>query len=111
LLNASRHKAMSYGHMLKTEAQLKKEIDALLERARQADEAERKTCPMWTSQRRSPVEKTAWRRSAQHASASPWLTGPSDFFEPVSAASVPLACPHANPLPEGEGAKTFCRPD
>lgn len=39
--NASRHKAMSYGHMLKTEAQLRKEIDALLERARQADEAER----------------------------------------------------------------------
>jgi len=39
--NASRHKAMSYGHMLKAEAQLKKEIDALLERARQADEAER----------------------------------------------------------------------
>jgi transposase len=39
--NASRHKAMSYGHMLKTEAQLKKEIAALLEKARQADEAER----------------------------------------------------------------------
>src|SRR5688500_396415 len=32
---------MSYGHMLKTEAQLKKEIEALLEKARQADEAER----------------------------------------------------------------------
>ena len=39
--NASRHKAMSYAHMLKTQAQLKKEMDALLERARQADEAER----------------------------------------------------------------------
>jgi transposase len=39
--NASRHKAMSYGHMLKAEAELKKEISALLERARQADEAER----------------------------------------------------------------------
>jgi transposase len=39
--NASRHKAMSYGHMLKSEAQLKKEIGALLEKARQADEAER----------------------------------------------------------------------
>ena len=39
--NASRHKAMSYGHMLKSEAQLKKEIAALLEKARQADEAER----------------------------------------------------------------------
>ena len=39
--NASRHKAMSYGHMLKTEAQLKKEVAALLERARQADEVER----------------------------------------------------------------------
>ena len=29
--NASRHKAMSYGHMRKGEAQLKKEIDGLLE--------------------------------------------------------------------------------
>ncbi|MGE4243445.1 IS1182 family transposase [Ramlibacter sp.] len=39
--NASRHKAMSYAHMLQAEAQLKKEIAALLERARQADEVER----------------------------------------------------------------------
>jgi hypothetical protein len=38
--NASRHKAMSYGHMLKAEALLKAQIDALLKRARQADEAE-----------------------------------------------------------------------
>ena len=38
--NASRHKAMSYGHMLKAEAELKRQIDALLERARQADEAD-----------------------------------------------------------------------
>ena len=40
--NASRHKAMSYGHMLKAEAQLKQQIDALLERARQADAADTK---------------------------------------------------------------------
>ena len=40
--NASRHKAMSYGHMLKAEAELKQQIDALLERARQADESESK---------------------------------------------------------------------
>ena len=39
--NASRHKAMSYGHMLKAEAELKAQIDALLQRARQADEAEK----------------------------------------------------------------------
>ncbi len=38
--NASRHKAMSYGHMLKAEAELKAQIDALLKRAKQADEAE-----------------------------------------------------------------------
>ena len=40
--NASRHKAMSYGHMLKAEAELRRQIDALLERARQADEADAK---------------------------------------------------------------------
>lgn len=39
--NASRHKAMSYGHMLKAEAELKAQIDALLKRAHQADEAEK----------------------------------------------------------------------
>ena len=39
--NASRHKAMSYGHMLKAEAQLKAQIKALLNKARAADEAEK----------------------------------------------------------------------
>ena len=39
--NASRHKAMSYGHMLKAEAELKAQIQALLSRARAADEAEK----------------------------------------------------------------------
>lgn len=39
--NASRHKAMSYGHMLKAEADLKAQIEALLKRAQQADEAEK----------------------------------------------------------------------
>jgi transposase len=38
--NASRHKAMSYGHMLKAEAELKAQIEALLNKARAADEAE-----------------------------------------------------------------------
>jgi transposase len=40
--NASRHKAMSYGHMRKAEAELKAQIEALLKRAQQADEAEKK---------------------------------------------------------------------
>ena len=39
--NASRHKAMSYGHMLKVEAELKAQIAALLQRAKAADEAEK----------------------------------------------------------------------
>ena len=39
--NASRHKAMSYGYMLKAEAELKAQINALLQRAKQADEAEK----------------------------------------------------------------------
>ena len=37
--NAWRHKAMSYQRMVQAEAELKAQIDALLERARQADEA------------------------------------------------------------------------
>jgi transposase len=39
--NASRHKAMSYERMLKTEAELKAQIKALLDKARATDEAER----------------------------------------------------------------------
>ena len=39
--NASRHKAMSYGHMLKAEAELKAQIDALLNKALAAAEAEK----------------------------------------------------------------------
>ena len=39
--NASRHKAMSYAHMCKTEAELKAQIEALLAKARTADEAEK----------------------------------------------------------------------
>jgi transposase/predicted transcriptional regulator len=44
--NASRHKAMSYGHMRKVEAELKAQIDALLNKARAADQAE-KNEPEW----------------------------------------------------------------
>jgi transposase len=39
--NASRHKAMSYGHMLRAEAELKAQIASLLERAKAADQAEK----------------------------------------------------------------------
>lgn len=39
--NASRHKAMSYGHMLKAEAELKAQIEALFDKVRAADEAEK----------------------------------------------------------------------
>ena len=39
--NASRHKAMSYGHMLKAEGELKAQIASLLNRAKAADEAEK----------------------------------------------------------------------
>lgn len=39
--NASRHKAMSYGRMLKTEAELQAQIEALLAKARAADEVDK----------------------------------------------------------------------
>jgi hypothetical protein len=39
--NASRHKAMSYGHMCKAEVERKAQIEAPLKRAQQADEAEK----------------------------------------------------------------------
>ncbi|ASJ70667.1 IS1182 family transposase [Granulosicoccus antarcticus] len=39
--NASRHKAMSYGHMLKAESDLKEQIKSLLEKAKATDAAEK----------------------------------------------------------------------
>jgi hypothetical protein len=39
--NASRHKAMSYERMLQSERELKAQIDALMARAKAADEAEK----------------------------------------------------------------------
>jgi transposase len=39
--NASRHKAMSYGHMLKAEAELQAQIASLLDRAKAADDSEK----------------------------------------------------------------------
>jgi transposase len=41
--NASKHKAMSYGRMVKREAELQQEIDELLQRAKEADEGEDRT--------------------------------------------------------------------
>ena len=38
--NASKHKAMSYGHMVKRERELQQEIDEILKRADEADESE-----------------------------------------------------------------------
>ncbi len=38
--NASKHKAMSYGHMQEREAQLAAEVAELLERAREVDKEE-----------------------------------------------------------------------
>jgi hypothetical protein len=38
--NASKHKAMSYGHMVKRERELQEEIDTILKRAAEADESE-----------------------------------------------------------------------
>jgi septal ring factor EnvC (AmiA/AmiB activator) len=38
--NASKHKALSYGHIEKLEAQLREEVQALLQRAAQADQAD-----------------------------------------------------------------------
>lgn len=41
--NASKHKAMSYGHMVKREAELREQIDELLRRAQEADDSEDRT--------------------------------------------------------------------
>jgi transposase len=65
--NASRHKAMSYGHMLKAEAELKAQIAALLEQARAADLAEKNEpqldVPQEIARRRDRLEAIQQARS------------------------------------------------
>lgn len=65
--NASRHKAMSHGHMLKTEAELKAQIEALLNRARAADEVEKNEpeldIPAEIARRRDRLEAIAAART------------------------------------------------
>ena len=65
--NASRHKAMSYGHMLKAEAELKMQIEALLNKARAADEAEKNEpemdIPAEISRRQDRLDAIAAARS------------------------------------------------
>ena len=65
--NASRHKAMSYGHMLKAEVELKAQIEALLNRASTADEAEKNEpeldIPAEISRRQDRLDAIAAARS------------------------------------------------
>jgi transposase len=71
--NASRHKAMSYERMQQAEAELKAQIDALLQRASSTDEAEadepERTCrPRSSGARRG--SRRSWRRANGWSSAS-----------------------------------------
>ena len=65
--NASRHKARSYGHMLKAEVELKAQIEALLNRASTADEAEKNEpeldIPAEISRRQDRLDAIAAARS------------------------------------------------
>ena len=65
--NASRHKAMSYGHMLTAEVELKAQIEALLNRASTADEAEKNEpeldIPAEISRRQDRLDAIAAARS------------------------------------------------
>jgi hypothetical protein len=66
--NASRHKAMSYERMQQAEAELKAQIEALLERAKTTDAAEADE-PDWTSRPRSSGARRGSRPSPKRASA------------------------------------------
>jgi hypothetical protein len=59
--NASRHKAMSYERMLKVEAELKAQIDGLLNRAKAADDLEKNEPDIHIS---SEIKRRADRLSA-----------------------------------------------
>ena len=66
--NASKHKAMSYAHMKKREAELKAEVDRWLEAAEAADRRETSCTasggPM-NCRTGSPTSRSGWRRSAR----------------------------------------------
>jgi len=66
--NASRHKAISYGHMLNSEAELKSQIDALMQRTQQANEA-KKNEPDGHPGRDRPARGSAGDQHRSEASA------------------------------------------
>ena len=80
--NASRHKAMSYGHMLKTEAELKAQIEALLNKARSAPIPNRP----W------PMRATAARRCSWRSLAAPNWSWPSDAKAKATERSTRRRC-------------------
>ncbi len=89
--NASRHKAMSYQRMVQAEAQLKAEIDALLERARVTDEAERQEpeldLPAELARREARLRRSRRPRHGwRSASATP--TAPGGAIRTMTVAPV-----------------------
>jgi hypothetical protein len=65
--NASRHKAMSYGYMLKAEAELKAHRSRPCSTGRARPTKRRGTSPSWTSRRRLHGARTAWTPSPRRA--------------------------------------------
>lgn len=70
--NASRHKAMSYDRMVKAEAELQAQIDALLNRAKAADELEKPMRPAGAAPMTSasPGTRTASTSGGGHSAAT-----------------------------------------
>jgi transposase len=98
---ASKHKAMSYAHMKKREAELRAEVDRWLDTAEAADRAEDKLygesrgdeMPAWVSDKQKRLQKIAEAKAALEAQAQ------------AAAAAEGQAWAEAQAQREGQGGK------
>jgi len=108
--NASKHKAMSYAHMKKREAELKAEVDRWLEAAEAADREEDKQygerrgdeLPDWVADKQKRLEKIRQAKAELEAEARA-------AAEAELTASKPAAMPKTEP--DGKAQRNFTDPE
>ena len=106
--NASKHKAMSYEHMRLRELELKAQVQALLERAKQTDAAEvgepELDIPAETERREQRVKviqaAKKWLEERQHAADTQSKRRPDEKKEPPESPPGPFSPAAPTVLPE-----------
>jgi transposase len=112
--NASKHKAMSYAHMKKREAELKAEVDRWLAAAEAADQEEDRLygerrgdeLPDWVADKQKRLAKIRQAKAELEAEAKAAAEAES---KARAAAGKPAAAPKAEP--DGKAQRNFSDPE